>query len=138
MTGTDKGGEGRAQPDPAATQRLDKWLWFARIVKSRTLAAEVISQGKVRVNRARVLKASQIVRAGDVLTIALRGRVQVLKVTAPGVRCGPPPQARQLYEDLTPSAPPAAGSTTGQRPSGAGRPTKKDRRLTDRLKEDQQ
>jgi ribosomal 50S subunit-recycling heat shock protein len=138
MTGADTGSDGQAQRDAAATQRLDKWLWFARIVKSRTLAAEVIGQGKVRVNRARVLKASQIVRIGDVLTIALRGRVQVLKVAAPGVRRGPPPLARQLYENLTPTAPRPAGSTAGQRPSGAGRPTKKDRRVTDRLKEDQQ
>jgi ribosome-associated heat shock protein Hsp15 len=122
--------------DAAGTQRLDKWLWFARVVKSRTLAADVIGQGKVRLNRARVLKASQTVRPGDVLTIALRGRVQVLKVAAPGVRRGPPPEARQLYEELSPPArepeDPAA-----QRLPGAGRPTKKDRREIDRLKDEE-
>jgi ribosome-associated heat shock protein Hsp15 len=134
-----KGERGGAQtgPDPSAPQRLDKWLWFARIVKSRTLAAEVIGQGKVRVNRTRVLKASQTVRPGDVLTIALRGRVQVLKIAAAGERRGPPPQARQLYEDLTPVTPDAADGAGGQRLSGAGRPTKKDRRLIDRLTDEE-
>jgi ribosome-associated heat shock protein Hsp15 len=95
--------EGR--PPPAGTQRLDKWLWFARIVKSRTLGAALVSEGKVRVNRARAVKASQTVRPGDVLTITLRGRVDVLKVLAAGDRRGPPQQARQLYEKLAPTGP---------------------------------
>ena len=129
--------EAPAGAGPAATQRLDKWLWFARIVKSRTLAAEVVAQGKVRVNRARAVKASQTVRPGDVLTVALRGRVQVLKVAAAGARRGPPPEARLLYEDLSPATPNAADSTGGQRASGMGRPTKKDRRLIDRLTDEE-
>jgi ribosome-associated heat shock protein Hsp15 len=83
-------------------QRLDKWLWFSRMLKSRTLAAELVSQGKVRLNRARVVKPSQTVRPGDVLTIALRGRVQVLRVLATGERRGPPEEARQLYEPVEP------------------------------------
>jgi ribosome-associated heat shock protein Hsp15 len=120
-----------------ASQRLDKWLWFARIVKSRTLAAEVITQGRVRVNRTRVVKASQAVRIGDVLTIALRGRVRVLKVVAEGTRRGPPPEARRLYEDLSSPAPDAGGSATGARFSGAGRPTKRDRRQIERLTEEE-
>jgi ribosome-associated heat shock protein Hsp15 len=133
MTTTD----GEADKPKTASQRLDKWLWFARIVKSRTLAAEVITQGKVRVNRTRVVKASQAVRAGDVLTIALRGRVQVLKVVAEGVRRGPPPEARQLYEDLSSPAQDTESSTMGIRPSGTGRPTKRDRRHIDRLTEEE-
>ena len=140
MTATDSdAGEAQVGSGPADTQRLDKWLWFARIVKSRTLAAEVIAQGKVRVNRTRVVKASQTVRPGDVLTIALRGRVQVLKVAAAGARRGPPPHARQLYEDLSSASatPKPADSTSGQRGSGMGRPTKKDRRLIDRLTDEE-
>jgi ribosome-associated heat shock protein Hsp15 len=123
----------------SASQRLDKWLWFARIVKSRTLAADVITQGRVRINRARVMKASQAVRAGDVLTIALRGRVQVLKVVAEGTRRGPPPEARRLYEELTAPAPApgAENSAAAQRLAGAGRPTKRDRRRIDRLTEEE-
>lgn len=84
-------------PAPAV-QRLDKWLWFARVLKSRTLAAELVERGKVRVNRVRVVKPSHTVREGDVLTINLRGQVLVLKVLAAGTRRGPPPEARHLYE----------------------------------------
>ena len=139
MTADRDAGEARVGTDPVDTQRLDKWLWFARIVKSRTLAAEVIAQGKVRVNRTRVVKASQTVRPGDVLTIALRGRVQVLKIAAAGARRGPPPLARQLYEDLSPASatPQPADSASGQRASGTGRPTKKDRRQFDRLTDEE-
>jgi ribosome-associated heat shock protein Hsp15 len=138
MSETDsEAGDAQIGGASGATQRLDKWLWFARIVKSRTLAAEVITQGKVRVNRARVVKPSQTVRPGDVLTIALRGRVQVLRIAAAGLRRGPPEQARQLYEDLSSPARAADAPTAGQRPSGVGRPTKRDRREIDRLKDEE-
>jgi ribosome-associated heat shock protein Hsp15 len=129
-------GEERDPSKPTSGQRLDKWLWFARIVKSRTLAAQVIVQGKVRINRVRVAKASQSVRPGDVLTIALRGRVQVLKVIAEGLRRGPPSEARRLYEDLSSPTPRPDGTMAGQRPAGAGRPTKRDRRQIDHLTEE--
>jgi ribosome-associated heat shock protein Hsp15 len=92
---------------PPGTQRLDKWLWFARMVKTRTLAAEVVALGKVRVNRVRAAKASQALRPGDVLTLALGGRVRILRVLAPGARRGPPAEARQLYELLSPPTPQA-------------------------------
>jgi ribosome-associated heat shock protein Hsp15 len=84
------------------TQRLDKWLWFARIIKSRTLAAQLVEDGKVRVNRVRAAKPSQTVRSGDVLTIAVRGRVQLLRVLAVAERRGPPAEARLLYEVVSP------------------------------------
>jgi ribosome-associated heat shock protein Hsp15 len=87
----------------AAEQRLDRWLWFARMFKSRTMAAQLVAEGKVRVNRARANKPSQPVRAGDVLTIAIRGRVQVVRVLATGYRRGPPMEARQLYELVEPA-----------------------------------
>jgi ribosome-associated heat shock protein Hsp15 len=132
MTGTDD--EGLPAP-PAETQRLDKWLWFARVCKSRTLAAQLVQDGKVRINRVRAAKPSQAVRPGDVLTIALRGNIEVLKVRAPGSRRGPPAEARQLYEAL------ASLGRTGSlshvavapREPGTGRPTKRERRLTTRL-----
>ncbi len=138
MTTTDGEAVGRRiGSGPAASQRLDKWLWFARIVKSRTLAAEVVTHGKVRLNRTRVVKASQAVRAGDVLTIALRGRVHVLKVMAEGTRRGPPTEARQLYKDLSPPPSSAESDTTGRRAWGAGRPTKRERRQIDRFTDEQ-
>ena len=97
----------------APSQRLDKWLWFARVVKSRTLAAELVALGKVRVNRVRAAKASQLLRPGDVLTLAHGGRVRILRVIAPGERRGPAAEARRLYEPIVPAAgdagaPPAA------------------------------
>jgi ribosome-associated heat shock protein Hsp15 len=87
---------------PEDGQRLDKWLYFARLAKSRTLAADLILAGKVRINRARAGKPSHLLRTGEVVTIALHGRVLVLKVLAPGQRRGPPPEARALYEVLSP------------------------------------
>jgi ribosome-associated heat shock protein Hsp15 len=102
-----------------ATQRLDKWLWFARVVKSRTLAAELVTLGKVRVNRVRAAKASQMLRPGDVLTLALAGRVRVLRVVAPGERRGPAVEARRLYELVHPAEEGASGTARG--PGGEGR-----------------
>jgi ribosome-associated heat shock protein Hsp15 len=132
---------------PAGTQRLDKWLWFARFVKTRTLASELVSAGKVRLNRVRVDKPAQTVRPGDVLTIAISRQVQVVRVVGIAERRGPSAAARTLYEQLTvegdaikPLAPsPAATSRLpveagpAERPAGSGRPTKRDRRAIDRL-----
>jgi ribosome-associated heat shock protein Hsp15 len=84
----------------APAQRLDQWLWFARVVKSRTLAAQLVGGGKVRVNRMRVLKPSHLLRTGDVLTVAMRGEVRVLEVLAVGERRGPPHEARLLYRTV--------------------------------------
>lgn len=121
------------------SQRLDKWLWYARVVKTRTLAAALVVNGKVRVNKARVDKPSQSVRAGDVITVAVHSKVRVLRVVAPGERRGAPAAARTLFEDL---APPSAatgdqGGTVSasdpQREPGAGRPTKRDRRDLERI-----
>jgi ribosome-associated heat shock protein Hsp15 len=81
----------------APQQRLDKWLWFARVIKSRTSAAQLVESGRVRVNRVRVVKPSHALREGDVLTIAVRGQVRVLEVQALGERRGPPQEARLLY-----------------------------------------
>jgi ribosome-associated heat shock protein Hsp15 len=121
--------------DPAATQRIDKWLWFARMTKSRTLAAELVVAGRIRVNREKAEKPSQTVRPGDVLTIALGARARVLKVVATGVRRGPASEAAMLYDDLTPPPPPADVKTAlaASREPGAGRPTKRDRRAIDRF-----
>src|SRR5258708_7271346 len=128
---------GGAHTEPVAAQRLDKWLWFARIAKSRTLAAQLVQDGKVRVNRAKVAKPAHAVRPDDVLTIVIRGNIQVLKVLAPGVRRGPPAEARQLYEVLaSPSdTPRAQHRAAGERSRRAGRPSKRERRLIDRLTE---
>ncbi len=116
---------------PAGRQRLDKWLWFARVMKTRTLAAKLVSEGHVRVNAARVNAPAKAVAPGDVLTIALERQVLVLKVLDAGERRGPYAEARLLYEDLSPPPPPRDRSLAGLSPlreRGAGRPTKRDRR----------
>ncbi len=86
--------------DPAASQRLDKWLWHVRLTKSRSIASQLIDDGKVRINRQKALKPSSCVRRGDVVTAALYGQVRVVKVLAlPERRCAPS-VARLAYEDL--------------------------------------
>lgn len=114
-------------------QRVDRWLWFARLLKSRTLAASLVTSGKLRLNGERVSKASRIVKPGDVLTFPLGHHVRVLKVLAPGTRRGPAPEAQALYEDLAPPVPRVASDpeATASRDPGSGRPTKKERRQTD-------
>lgn len=81
-------------------QRIDKWLFFARAVKSRSLAAKLVEAGHVRVNRDKIDQPARTVKPGDVLTIALDRHVLVWRVLAPGERRGPAEEARTLYEDL--------------------------------------
>lgn len=90
--------------DPAERQRLDKWLWFARVVKTRPLAQDLAAAGRVRINGRKVTSAAQPVRIGDVLTIGLSGRVRVLRITAFAQRRGSYPQALLLFEDLAADA----------------------------------
>ncbi|HEX2840736.1 RNA-binding S4 domain-containing protein [Hyphomicrobium sp.] len=129
--------EPAGQPSPETSQRLDKWLWFARVAKSRTLAATAVTEGKIKVNRVKAEKASQTVKVGDVITSRLYKNVRVLRVAALGERRGPAAEARQLYEDLTPPQNPEQSPPSlawAERTAGAGRPTKRDRRLIDELK----
>jgi ribosome-associated heat shock protein Hsp15 len=126
-----------------ADQRLDKWLWHARLVKSRTLAGRLVTEGKVRVNREKVIKPAYSVKPGDVITAAVHARVRVLKVLHLGARRGPASEAQTLYEDLTPPmqpsralevADPAAPAPVALRERGAGRPVKRERRRLDTLR----
>jgi len=98
-------------------QRLDKWLWFARMAKTRALAAKLVTAGHVRLNGVRAAGPDKPVRPGDVLTIALERQVRVLRVVAPGERRGPYEEAWRLYEDLT--APPDSPSTDSSPDPGA-------------------
>ena len=128
----------REEDDRPEAQRLDKWLWYARVTKTRTLAATLVQNGKVRVNRERTLKPRQQVKADDVVTIAVHGRVRVLRVLAPGERRGPAKEAVALYEEISldASGDQPASSQNGEEARGGGgsRPTKRDRRAIDRLK----
>ena len=83
-------------------QRLDKFLWHARVVKARSSAAELVERGHVRINGVRETAPGHAVKAGDVLTIALDRSVRVLKVIGFSERRGDASAARTLYEDLQP------------------------------------
>ncbi len=117
-------------------QRIDKWLFFARIVKSRTLAAKLAQSGRVRINGDKIDQASRQVVPGDVLTVTLDRQVKVLRIVGAGERRGPYEEARLLYEDLSP--PPARPSGDKLNPlpplreAGSGRPTKRERRQLDK------
>jgi ribosome-associated heat shock protein Hsp15 len=82
-------------------QRLDKWLFYARLAKSRAVATRLIEEGHVRVNRIKAEKPAATLKPGDVLTLSLGSRILVLRVLAPGTRRGPATQARELYEPVT-------------------------------------
>ena len=85
---------------PGCRQRLDKWLWFARFAKTRTLAARLVSEGSVRLNGVRCETPAKLVGPGDVLTVAAPHVTAVVRVLAAGERRGPAPEARLLYEDV--------------------------------------
>lgn len=84
----------------ADTLRLDKFLWFARIVKTRALAQTLAEEGRIRSGGRALTQAHAPVRVGDVLSFAQRGAVRVLKVDALPARRGPPAEARLLYTEL--------------------------------------
>ena len=88
----------------AESLRLDKFLWFARIVKTRALAQALAEEGHLRLSGRVVTQAHAPVRIGDVLSFAQRGEVRVLKVEALPARRGPPAEARLLYCELTSEA----------------------------------
>lgn len=83
--------------EPPETLRLDKFLWFARIVKTRAVAQQLAEQGRLRLNGRRIDKAHAPVRPGDVLSFARHGEVRVMKVNALPDRRSPPAKARALY-----------------------------------------
>lgn len=132
---------GHGEGDAAGSLRLDKWLWYARFFKSRSLATAQVIGGKVRIDGAVVSKAHFALRPGHVLTFVQGHHVRVVKVLALGSRRGPAPEAQALYEDLSPptaetALPRDSGPLPpGRRDAGAGRPTKRDRRAMDRLRE---
>ncbi len=135
---------------PSQPQRLDKWLWYARVAKTRSLAAALIERGKIRVNRVRIQKPSHMIKFGDVVTASVGRLVRVLKVVEPGHRRGPASEAQTLFEDLTPASPKSdAAQPTGEATGSGGelpvaivpavnppsaRPTKKERRQIAKVK----
>jgi ribosome-associated heat shock protein Hsp15 len=117
--------------------RLDRWLWAARFYKNRTLAAEVCDGGKVEVN-GHTAKPHKLVRVNDMVSFTHPSGPKELKVLALAERRGPAPAARVLYEDHSPPPPPREERPffvpPPFRPAGMGRPTKRERRETERLR----
>ncbi len=125
-------------PAPLPPQRIDKWLWYARFFKSRSLASQMCKGRKLRINRRLVNKASANVKVGDILTFPQGDCIRTVKVLDPGERRGPAPEAQSLYQDLAPPEVRTRTRTPGTAPSGlrargAGRPTKSERRAIDKL-----
>ena len=124
---------------PTAKRRIDQWLFFTRLTKSRSFAGRLVETGKVRINKEKISKPSQTVEVEDVITAMINHRLKVVRVEALGSRRGPASEAQCLYTDLTPREEPAKKgrlivANSPSRPKGMGRPTKKDRRMMDSLK----
>ena len=126
------------------TLRVDKWLWYARFFKTRTLASKFVESGKIRrtpempedAETQRLTKPNQSVTPGDVLTFPLGAHIRIVKILAVGTRRGPAPEAQGLYEDLSPPVPKKAETAMEPQGISAGRrPTKKERRALSKLKD---
>lgn len=114
--------------------RVDKWLWHARFFKTRSLAAKVVADGKVRVDSTPISKPSRSVTPGNVLTFPQGKIIRVIQIDAIGTRRGPAPEAQALYTDLSP--PELREKGPDMRSPGhdrVGRPTKRDRRAISSL-----
>ena len=83
--------------------RVDKYLWFARFFKTRSLATKRANGGRIRINGNKIKKSSDTVRIGDILTFAQGNEIRVIRVLNLGTRRGPAQEAQSLYEDITPN-----------------------------------
>ena len=114
-------------------QRIDKWLWHARVVRTRTAAAGLVDGGLIRINGARVDAASRAVRVGDVVTITF-DTIKILKVTGFSERRGSATDAALLYENMQVVAPVRQGNVASEPEPATRRPNKRERRDLVRLK----
>lgn len=122
-------------PQHSPSIRLDKWLFHARFCKTRTVAQDFVEKARVRINGQPTEKAHANVRIGDVLTFAQGAHVRVVKIAGLGERRGPAAEAQGLYEDLAPIPPkPPPEETPPEWGERHGRPTKRERRQTDKLR----
>ena len=122
--------------------RIDKWLWAARFFKTRSLAAEAVTAGKVEVNEERV-KPAKLVQVGDSVSVRLGPYLHIVHVRAISERRGPATVAATLYEETAESSAARAKLAEQLRMAPAafvyeekGRPTKRDRREIDRFRDE--
>ncbi len=122
-------------PDPPLERvRVDKWLWAARMFKTRSLASTACDAGHVKLNGSSA-KASKVVKRGDHIEVLTPGGLRILSIVELLDRRGPASLAQQLYEDHTPPPPPPEQRDVfmPRRERGDGRPTKRDRRELERF-----
>jgi len=91
--------------------RLDKFLWFVRLAKTRTAAQQIAESGHLRIDGRAVARSHAIVRAGNVLSFPLHGRIRIIRIEALPARRGPPIEARTCYNDLSPPVDVGAAGT---------------------------
>ncbi|MEU0492496.1 RNA-binding S4 domain-containing protein [Nocardiopsis sp. NPDC006139] len=122
-------------PSGPDSTRVDRWLWAVRLTKTRSDAAQACRGGHVRVND-RPAKPASTVKVGDEVRVRLHGTTRIVEVGHVLEKRVAAPIAVRCYVDNTPELPPQATIPVIRRDRGAGRPTKKDRRLLDRLRSD--
>jgi len=119
-------------------QRIDKWIWHARFVKTRSLAQKLITGGNIRINSEKVTSASRQLKTGDTLTVAIHDQVRVIRVDGISNRRGPFSEAQLLYEDLSPviktKKPKEPTLEEMSKIESSGRPTKQQRRQIMQMK----
>ena len=121
-------------PDKTSV-RIDKWLWAARMFKTRSLASTACNAGHAKVDGLSA-KPSKLVKRGDRIEVTTPGGLRVLEIVELGERRGPASEAQGLYRDHTPVVPEHARiPADGMRSRGLGRPSKRDRRVLERLKQ---
>ncbi|SNY90870.1 heat shock protein Hsp15 [Cohaesibacter sp. ES.047] len=120
--------------ETSAKLRIDKWLWYARVAKTRSMAAKLVTSGHVRLNKEKVTAASQTVKIDDVLTVTRANAVIIYRVVQLGSRRGPASEAQVLYEDLSPAPSKQTAEEKAQQSDPGHRPSKRDRREILRVK----
>lgn len=115
--------------------RIDKWLWFARFCKSRSLAQTLCTEGRVFVDGEKIEKPNRLVRVGQTVMVTLGPIRRTVIVQALGARRGPAPEAALLYDEPAPAErlDGAKRESPLHRPPGSGRPTKRERRALEKF-----
>jgi ribosome-associated heat shock protein Hsp15 len=113
--------------------RVDRWLWAARLFKTRSQASKACTAGHVKVNEDAAKSAKQV-KVGDRIDATTPGGVRVVVVTQLSEKRGSADQARALYDDHSPPPPPREERDFARRDRGAGRPTKRERRILGRVR----
>ncbi|WP_344107620.1 RNA-binding S4 domain-containing protein [Nocardiopsis rhodophaea] len=120
-------------PPGPPTTRVDRWLWAVRLLKTRAEAAQACRGGHVRVND-RAAKPATSVGVGDTIRLRAHGVTRIVEVAHILEKRVGAPVAVRCYTDHTPPPPPQASMPVARRERGAGRPTKRDRRMIERLR----